>query len=71
MKLATLFEAKHPATKAAKIWLKVSDLMVDLEDELLDLSKTDPRGAEALQHLRNNDLQSLHRLLRNMFVPGR
>lgn len=52
-------EGKSPEHKAAKIWLKISDLFVDLEDELLEASKTNPVAREAVQHLHNDDLKSL------------
>lgn len=67
MKIADMFEAKNPAQKAVKIWLKISDLMVDLEDELLDIAKTNPQGKLAIQQLHDNDLVGLNQTLRNIF----
>jgi len=68
MKIVDVFEARNPVASAVKLWLKISDLLVDLEDELLELSKTNPRAQNALQYLRNNDFHNLHQELRKMMV---
>ena len=64
-----IIESKTPEEKAVKIWLKVSDLLVDLEDELLEVAKArnNPHAEKAITHLRNNELAELHRVLRAMF----
>jgi hypothetical protein len=72
MKLSTLKEGRHHSPKkasqrAVKIWLKISDLFVDLEDELLDMADSNPIAKEALFHLRASDLTSLHQSLRRIF----
>ena len=49
MKLQDITEAKRPAQKAVKIWLKISDLFVDLEDELRDVASTNPHAQNHTQ----------------------
>ncbi len=66
MKLKRLTEAKNPAGKAVKIWLKISDLLTDLEDELRDMP-TSPDAMRAVEQLRNNDLDGLHQSIRKLF----
>lgn len=57
-------EAKRPEEKAAKLWLKISNLLVDLEDELREIAKYNQYGRQALTDLDNDDLRSLHRSIR-------
>jgi len=67
MKLHNIVEAKKPAVKAAKIWLKISDLMVDLEDELLDMPNN-PSAQKAIQQLRNVNFSGLNQEIKRMFM---
>ncbi len=66
MKLKRLTEEKNPAGKAVKIWLKISDLFTDLEDELRDMPNN-PAAQTAVEQLRNNDLAGLHQSIRQIF----
>ncbi len=66
MKLNKIIEGKNPAVKAVKIWLKISDLFTDLEDELRDMPDN-PAARTAVEQLRNNDLAGLHQSIRILF----
>ena len=66
MKLSKIVEGKRPGAKAVKIWLKISDLFTDLEDELRDIPDN-PDAVLAVEQLRNNDLTGLHQSIRKMF----
>ena len=71
MNLQDLTEGKrNDATKAVKIWLKIGDLMTDLQDELLDLAKneeTKAHATKALEFLQKDDLASLHLEMKKIF----
>jgi hypothetical protein len=67
MKLKKIVEGKNsPGKKAVKIWLKISDLFTDLEDELRDIPDN-PVAQQAIAQLRQNDLQGLHQSIRQLF----
>jgi len=68
VKLENILESRNPIFKVIKDWMKVSDLLVDMEDELIGLARTDPKARQALEYLRNNDFQNFHQQLRKMSV---
>lgn len=59
MTVTELFEGKKSAIRAKKIWLKISDLFVELEDELRDI-KDNEHAKRALERLSKDDLRGTH-----------
>jgi len=58
-----------PIRKAKRIWSQISDLLVDLEDEMLDARKRYPEdeGVErAMYYLNNNELEEFVKELRTI-----